>query len=132
MFLFEKKRKENMKKKIMIIDDSKTIRKTAVLFLNQEGYEVLEVENGFEALSKVIDDVPDLLFIDVMMPRLGGYETCKIIKQNPEFESLPIVILSSKDGILDKAKGRLYGCDEYLTKPFTKDKLLEVVKKYIN
>jgi len=120
-----------MSKKIMIIDDSKVIRKTAVMFLDGLDYEVLQVENGFDALSRIMDDMPDLVFIDVMMPRLGGYETCKIIKQNPDFESLPIVILSSKDGILDKAKGKLYGCDEYLTKPFTKDKLLEVVKKYL-
>lgn len=115
----------------MIIDDSSTIRKTAFLFLNQEGYEVLEVQDGFDALSRVVDDTPDLLFIDVMMPRLGGYETCKIIKQNSDFENLPIIILSSKDGILDKAKGKLYGCDEYLTKPFKKEQLIEVVKKYL-
>lgn len=116
----------------MIIDDSKTIRKTAVMFLNNEDYEVIEVENGYEALTKIIDEQPDFLFVDVMMPRLGGFETCKIIKQNPDFENLPIVILSSKDGVLDKAKGRLYGCDDYLTKPFTKDKLLEIIKRFLN
>lgn len=120
-----------MTKKIMIIDDSKTIRKTTQLFLKELNYEVIEVEDGYNALTKVIDIAPDLILVDITMPRLGGYETCTIIKQNPDFESIPIVILSSKDGILDKAKGKLYGCDDYLTKPFIKDALFEIVNKYL-
>lgn len=120
-----------MTKKIMIIDDSKTIRKTTQLFLKELDYEVIEVEDGYNALTKVIDGAPDLILVDIMMPRLGGYETCTIIKQNPDFENVPIILLSSKDGILDKAKGKLYGCDDYLTKPFAKDALFEIVNKYL-
>lgn len=121
-----------MSKKIMIIDDSRTIRKTAVMFLPAPNYEVIEVDNGYDALSKIIDYSPDLILVDIMMPKLGGYETCSIVKNNPDFENTPIIFLSSKDGVLDKAKGRMYGCDDYLTKPFKKETLLEMVEKYLN
>ena len=123
--------KKNMNKKIMIIDDSNTIRKTARLFLKELEYEVIEVDDGYNALTQIIDNYPDLILVDIMMPKLGGYETCTIIKQNPDFENLPIILLSSKDGILDKAKGKLYGCDDYLTKPFSKTALFDIVKKYL-
>lgn len=117
--------------KIMVIDDSKTIRGSAKLFLTQAGYEVVVVEDGFLALSAVMDEMPDLLFVDIIMPKLDGYQTCKIIKQHPDFKDLPIIILSSKDGVIDKAKGKFIGSDEYLTKPFTKDAIIKTVQKYV-
>ena len=121
----------NRKLKVMVIDDSTTIRKSAELFLGQAGFQVIVVENGFEALSRVLDEKPDILFIDVMMPRLDGYQTCQIIKQHPDFHDLPIVILSSKDGVFDKARGKIVGSTEYLTKPFTKEGIVEAVKKHV-
>lgn len=116
--------------KVMIVDDSNTIRKSAELFLKQAGYVVILVENGFEALTRVFDTRPDIIFVDIMMPRLDGYQTCQLIKKNEEFKGVPIVMLSSKDGLFDKAKGRIVGSNEYLTKPFSKDGLLEAVRKY--
>ncbi len=118
--------------KVMIIDDSTTIRKSAELFLGQAGFQVMVVENGFDALMRVMDDKPDILFIDVMMPRLDGYQTCQIIKRNPEFKDMPIIILSSKDGLFDKARGKIVGATEYLTKPFTKEGIIGAVKKHVN
>lgn len=115
----------------MIIDDSPTIRKTASYFLGDK-YEVIEVDNGYNALTKIIDHKPDLVLLDILMPKLNGYDTCNIIKQNPDFESLPIILLSSKDGILDKAKGSLYGCDDYITKPFVKDEFIKIIESYLN
>ena len=119
-------------KKIMIIDDSQTIRRSAALFLEGRNYEVILIENGFDALSAVVENHPDLIFIDLMMPKLGGFETCQIIKQNPEFKDIPIVVLSSKDGLFDKARGKLNGASEYLTKPFSKNQLLETVDYFLN
>ena len=116
--------------KVMVIDDSTTIRKSADLFLKQAGFEVIVVENGFDALAKVIDERPDIVFIDVMMPKLDGYQTCQIIKQNQDFKDLPIIILSSKDGLIDKARGKIVGSNEYLTKPFSKESIVEAVNKY--
>ncbi len=116
--------------KVMIVDDSNTIRKSAELFLKQAGYKVVLVENGFEALTRVFDERPSIIFVDIMMPRLDGYQTCQLIKKNEEFEDVPIVMLSSKDGLFDKARGRIVGSNEYLTKPFTKDGLLEAVRKH--
>lgn len=116
--------------KVMIVDDSNTIRKSAELFLKQAGYKVILVENGFDALTKVFDTKPDIIFVDIMMPRLDGYQTCQLIKKNEEFCMIPIVMLSSKDGLFDKARGRIVGSNEYLTKPFTKDGLLESVRKH--
>ena len=118
------------KVKVMIIDDSNTIRRSAELFLAQAGYSVVLVENGFEALAKILDERPSILFIDVMMPRLDGYQTCQIIKHHPDFKDMPIIILSSKDGVFDKAKGKMVGSTEYLTKPFSKDAIIEAVKRY--
>ena len=107
--------------KVLVIDDSNTIRRSAEIFLKQGGYEVLLAEDGFDALSKVNDHDPDLIFCDILMPRLDGYQTCAIIKRNVKFQTVPIIMLSSKDGLFDKARGRMVGSQDYLTKPFTKD-----------
>ena len=116
--------------KVLVIDDSNTIRRSAEIFLKQGGYEVLLAEDGFDALSKVNDHAPDLIFCDILMPRLDGYQTCAIIKRNAKFASVPVVMLSSKDGVFDKARGRMVGSQEYLTKPFTKDQLLQAVEQH--
>ena len=115
--------------KILVIDDSNTIRRSAEIFLKQGGHEVLLAEDGFDALSKVNDYLPDLIFCDILMPRLDGYQTCAIIKRNQRFADVPIVMLSSKDGVFDKARGRMVGSQDYLTKPFTKDQLLHTVQE---
>jgi twitching motility two-component system response regulator PilG len=114
--------------KVLVIDDSNTIRRSAEIFLKQGGHEVLLAEDGFDALSKVNDFEPDLIFCDILMPRLDGYQTCAIIKRNGRFSDVPIVMLSSKDGVFDKARGRMAGSQDYLTKPFTKDQLLQTVQ----
>lgn len=114
--------------KVLVIDDSNTIRRSAEIFLKQGGHEVLLAEDGFDALSKVNDYEPDLIFCDILMPRLDGYQTCAIIKRNARFSGVPIVMLSSKDGVFDKARGRMAGSQDYLTKPFTKDQLLQTVQ----
>jgi twitching motility two-component system response regulator PilG len=116
--------------KVLVIDDSKTIRRSAEIFLTQGGYEVLLAEDGFDALAKVSDHDPDLIFCDILMPRLDGYQTCAIIKRNAKFAKLPVIMLSSKDGLFDKARGRMVGSEDYLTKPFTKDQLLAAVVQY--
>jgi twitching motility two-component system response regulator PilG len=116
--------------KILVIDDSNTVRQSAEMFLRQGGHQVFLAEDGFDALSKVNDHQPDLIFCDILMPRLDGYQTCAIIKRNPNFESIPIVMLSSKDGIFDKARGRMVGAQQYLTKPFIKDVLLQSVQHF--
>jgi twitching motility two-component system response regulator PilG len=116
--------------KVLVIDDSNTIRRSAEIFLKQGGHDVMLAEDGFDALSKVNDYGPHLIFCDILMPRLDGYQTCAIIKRNPHFTSTPIIMLSSKDGIFDKARGRMVGSEEYLTKPFTKDQLLQTVLQF--
>lgn len=116
--------------KVLVIDDSNTIRRSAEIFLKQGGYEVLLAEDGFDALSKVNDHLPDIIFCDILMPRLDGYQTCAIIKRNPRFAATPVIMLSSKDGLFDKARGRMVGSQDYLTKPFTKDQLLQAVAAY--
>ena len=113
--------------KVMVIDDSNTIRKSAEIFLVQAGYQVLLAEDGFDALAKIADHQPDVIFCDILMPRLDGYQTCALIKKTPRFAATPVVMLSSKDGLFDRARGRLAGSDEYLTKPFTRDTLLQAV-----
>lgn len=115
--------------KVLVIDDSNTIRRSAEIFLKQGGHEVMLAEDGFDALSKVNDYQPHLIFCDILMPRLDGYQTCAIIKRNARFSSVPIVMLSSKDGVFDKARGRMVGSQDYLTKPFTKDQLLQTVQE---
>lgn len=116
--------------KVLVIDDSNTIRRSAEIFLKQGGHQVVLAEDGFDALSKVDDHDPALIFCDILMPRLDGYQTCAIIKRNPRFAHVPVIMLSSKDGLFDKARGRMVGSEEYLTKPFTKDQLLEVVERF--
>ena len=116
--------------KVLVIDDSNTIRRSAEIFLKQGGYEVLLAEDGFDALSKVNDHQPDIIFCDILMPRLDGYQTCAIIKRNPKFAATPVIMLSSKDGLFDKARGRMVGSQDYLTKPFTKDQLLQAVASH--
>jgi twitching motility two-component system response regulator PilG len=117
--------------KVMVIDDSNTIRRSAEIFLGKAGCEVILAEDGFDALAKIADHHPDLIFVDVMMPRLDGYQTCALIKKNPRFKSTPVIMLSSKDGLFDRARGRMVGSDEYLTKPFTKDSLLTAVSDHV-
>ncbi|MBW7925763.1 MAG: response regulator, partial [Burkholderiaceae bacterium] len=107
--------------KVMVIDDSNTIRRSAEIFLKQAGCQVILAEDGFDALAKIADHDPDLVFCDILMPRLDGYQTCALIKKSPRFSETPVVMLSSKDGLFDRARGRMVGCDQYLTKPFTKD-----------
>jgi twitching motility two-component system response regulator PilG len=116
--------------KVLVIDDSNTIRRSAEIFLKQGGYDVLLAEDGFDALAKVNDNDPDLIFCDILMPRLDGYQTCAIIKRNAKFSDVPVIMLSSKDGLFDKARGRMVGSEAYLTKPFTKDQLLLAVEQH--
>ena len=116
--------------KVLVIDDSNTIRRSAEIFLRQGGHEVLLAEDGFDALAKVNDHDPELIFCDILMPRLDGYQTCAIIKRNPRFAKVPVIMLSSKDGLFDKARGRMVGSEDYLTKPFTKEQLLRAVDAY--
>lgn len=116
--------------KVMIIDDSKTIRKSAETLLSKEGCEVLTAEDGFEALAVIAVNKPDIIFVDIMMPRLDGYQTCTLIKNNRQFRDTPVIMLTSKDSIFDKARGRIVGSEEYLTKPFTRDDLLQAVNRH--
>lgn len=116
--------------KVMVIDDSNTIRRSAEIFLVQAGCQVLLAEDGFDALSKIADHQPDIVFCDIMMPRLDGYQTCALIKKNSRFRATPVIMLSSKDGLFDRARGRMVGSDQYLTKPFTKDSLLQAVASF--
>ena len=116
--------------KVLVIDDSNTIRRSAEIFLKQGGHEVLLAEDGYDALSKVNDHKPHLIFCDILMPRLDGYQTCAIIKRNAHFTPVPVVMLSSKDGVFDKARGRMVGSQDYLTKPFTKEQLLQAVQQF--
>jgi twitching motility two-component system response regulator PilG len=117
--------------KVLVIDDSNTIRRSAELFLRQAGYDVILAEDGFDALAKISDYRPQVIFVDIMMPRLDGYQTCALIKQNPNLKSTPVIMLSSKDGVFDRARGRLAGSDQYLTKPFTKEGLLEAITLHV-
>ncbi|MDV3237987.1 MAG: twitching motility response regulator PilG [Gammaproteobacteria bacterium] len=117
--------------KVMVIDDSKTIRRTAETLLKKAGCEVITATDGFEALAKIADHRPDIIFVDIMMPRLDGYQTCALIKHNQAFKSTPVVMLSSKDGLFDRARGRIVGSEEYLTKPFAKEELLGAIKRHV-
>ncbi len=117
--------------KVMVIDDSNTIRRSAEIFLSQSKCEIILAADGFDAMAKIIDSHPDVIFVDIMMPRLDGYQTCSLIKRNSHFQHTPVIMLSSKDGLFDRARGRMVGSDEYLTKPFTKESLLKAVQKYV-
>ena len=118
--------------KVMVIDDSKTIRRTAETLLTKAGCEVVTATDGFDALAKIADSRPDIIFVDIMMPRLDGYQTCALIKNNSEFKETPVIMLSSKDGLFDKARGRIVGSDQYLTKPFSKTELLNSIEHHIS
>lgn len=118
--------------KVMVIDDSKTIRRTAETLLKKEGCDVLTAVDGFEALAKISDQRPSIIFVDIMMPRLDGYQTCALIKNNPQFRGIPVIMLSSKDGLFDKARGRIVGAEQYLTKPFTRDELLGAIQRHVS
>ena len=117
--------------RVMVIDDSNTIRRSAEIFLMQAGCQVILAENGFDALAKIADHQPDLIFVDIMMPRLDGYQTCALIKKNGKHRLTPVIMLSSKDSLFDRARGRMVGSDEYLTKPFSKDSLLKTVESHL-
>lgn len=117
--------------KVMVIDDSKTIRRTAETLLKREGCEVVTASDGFEALAKIVEQHPHIIFVDVMMPRLDGYQTCALIKNNQVFKSTPVIMLSSKDGLFDKARGRIVGSEQYLTKPFTREELLGAIRSHV-
>lgn len=117
--------------RVMVIDDSNTIRRSAEIFLKAAGCEVILAEDGFDALAKIADLLPQVIFVDIMMPRLDGYQTCALIKRNAKFKSTPVIMLSSKDGLFDRARGRMAGSDQYLTKPFTQDTLIDAVNNYI-
>ena len=121
---------ENLK--VMVIDDSKTIRRTAETLLKKAGCTVITATDGFDALSKIADTQPNISFVDIMMPRLDGYQTCALIKNNSAFKSTPVIMLSSKDGLFDKARGRIVGSEQYLTKPFTREELLGAIRTYVN
>lgn len=116
--------------RVMVIDDSNTIRRTAGTLLKKEGCEVVTANDGFEALGRIAEVKPQVIFVDIMMPRLDGYQTCALIKSNQLFKNTPVIMLSSKDGLFDKARGRIVGSEQYLTKPFTRDELLDVVRRY--
>ena len=118
--------------RVMVIDDSTTIRRTAETLLVREGCEVVTATDGFEALAKIADHNPQIIFVDIMMPRLDGYQTCALIKNNQTFKSVPVIMLSSKDGLFDKARGRIVGSEQYLTKPFTREELLSAIRTYVN
>ena len=118
--------------RVMVIDDSKTIRRTAETLLKREGADVVTATDGFEALAKIADQQPQIIFVDIMMPRLDGYQTCALIKNNQLFKSTPVIMLSSKDGLFDKARGRIVGSEQYLTKPFTREELLDAIRKHVN
>jgi twitching motility two-component system response regulator PilG len=117
--------------RVMVIDDSNTIRRSAEIFLMQAGCQVILAENGFDALAKIADHQPDLIFVDIMMPRLDGYQTCALIKKNGKHKTTPVIMLSSKDSLFDRARGRMVGSDEYLTKPFSKESLLKTVEAHL-
>jgi twitching motility two-component system response regulator PilG len=118
-------------RKVMVIDDSQTIRRTAETLLAKEGFTVITAQDGFEALAKIAENQPDIIFIDIMMPRLDGYQACTLIKGNPQYARTPVIMLSSKDGLFDRARGRIVGSDEYLTKPFTRDELLGAIRAHL-
>ena len=124
--------KPNDSVKVLVIDDSKTIRRTAENLLTKEGFDVITATDGFDALAKIADTRPEIIFVDIMMPRLDGYQTCALIKNNSELKTTPVVMLSSKDGLFDKAKGRIVGSDEYITKPFSRDELLGTIRTLVH
>ena len=122
----------NLNVKVMVIDDSKTIRRSAETLLKKVGCEVVTAIDGFEALAKITEHKPDIIFVDIMMPRLDGYQTCALIKNNQTFKGTPVIMLSSKDSIFDRARGRIVGSEEYLTKPFSKEDLINAITTHVS
>ena len=118
--------------KVLVIDDSKTIRRSAENLLTKEGFDVITATDGFDALAKIADSRPRIIFVDIIMPRLDGYQTCALIKKNSEFKTTPVVMCSSKDGLFDKAKGRIVGSDQYITKPFSREELLGTIRTLVH
>ena len=118
--------------KVMVVDDSDSVRRTAENLLDAEGYAVITAEDGFEALAKIVDHQPDIIFLDIMMPRLDGYQACSVIKNSRRFKEIPVIMLSTRDGIFDKARGRLVGSERFITKPFTKEDLLEAIRHHVH
>ncbi len=127
----QEKRPDMTGMRVMVIDDSKTIRRTAETLLKKEGCDVVTATDGFEALAKISDHQPQIIFVDIMMPRLDGYQTCALIKNNQVFKHTPVIMLSSRDGLFDKARGRIVGSEQYLTKPFTRDELLGAIRRFV-
>jgi len=121
----------NLNVKVMVIDDSKTIRRSAETLLKKVGCEVVTAIDGFEALAKITEHKPDIIFVDIMMPRLDGYQTCALIKNNQTFKAIPVIMLSSKDSIFDRARGRIVGSEKYLTKPFSKEDLINAITTHV-
>jgi twitching motility two-component system response regulator PilG len=121
----------NLNVKVMVIDDSKTIRRSAETLLKKVGCEVVTAIDGFEALAKITEHKPDIIFVDIMMPRLDGYQTCALIKNNSAFKATPVIMLSSKDSIFDRARGRIVGSEKYLTKPFSKEDLINAITTHV-
>lgn len=117
--------------KVMVVDDSRTIRSTAETLLGKEGFAVVTAEDGFDALAKIASDRPDIVFVDIMMPRLDGYQTCTLIKGNPQFRDIPVILLSSRDGVFDRARGKLAGSEQYLGKPFSREELVDIVRRHV-
>ena len=117
--------------RVMVIDDSKTIRRTAETLLKNVGCDVITAIDGFDALARIVDHHPHIIFVDIMMPRLDGYQTCALVKNNRAYQATPVIMLSSKDGLFDKAKGRIVGSDQFLTKPFSKEELLSAIQAYV-
>lgn len=118
--------------KVLIVDDSGTIRKAAVAILSKEGFTVATAEDGFSAFSKIVDFKPNIIFLDIMMPRLDGYQVCSVIKSNPQFKNTPVLMLSSKDSVFDKARGKIAGSEYFMTKPFSRDELLDAIRKHVS
>jgi twitching motility two-component system response regulator PilG len=117
--------------RIVLIDDSNTIRRSGEIFLSRAGGRVMLAEDGFDGLSKVVDFDPHIIFVDVMMPRLDGYQTCALIKSHPQFRHTPVIMLTSKDSLFDRARGKLVGADLYLIKPFSKETLIDAVLAHV-
>jgi len=120
-----------MSTKVMIVDDSNTIRRTTEALLSKAGYEVVTAGDGFEAMSLIMDHDPDIIFVDIMMPRLDGYQTCSLIKSNRQYRDTPVIMLSSKDGLFDRARGRVAGSEEHVNKPFTQQELVQVINRHV-
>ena len=118
--------------RLLLAEDEKVLSDALVTILTHNHYSVDAVYNGQDALDYLENGTYDGAILDIMMPRLDGYQTCALIKNNQTFKSVPVIMLSSKDGLFDKARGRIVGSEQYLTKPFTREELLGAIRKYVN